>query len=61
MSIEVLTEKSFTTATIETMTTKFRVIGTDTIANFESFDIFSNSGDFSNCFVARDQGELKIN
>jgi hypothetical protein len=43
------------------MTTKFRIICTDAIANFESFDIFSDSGDLSNRFMARDQGELKIN
>ena len=61
MSIEILTEESFPTTTIETMTTKFRVICTDAIANFESFDIFSDSGDLSNRFMARDQGELKIN
>jgi hypothetical protein len=61
MSIEVLTEESFPTTTIETMTTKFRVICTDTIANFEAFDIFSDSSDLSNRFMARDQGELKIN
>ena len=38
MSIEIFTEKSFSTTTIKTMSTKFRVVRTNSITHFESFD-----------------------
>jgi len=59
MSLKIFTEKRNSPSTIEAMATQFRIISTDTISNFESFDIFSHCDYFTYRFVAGDQRELE--
>ena len=54
MSLEVFTEKSFSTSTIETMSAKFRVVCADTIADLETLDFLSNGSHFSHRLMAGD-------
>jgi hypothetical protein len=58
MGLKVFAEKSFTATAIETMTTEFRVIRADTIADFKRLDIFTDSSDFTHCLVPRNQRKL---
>jgi hypothetical protein len=58
MGLKVFAKKGFAATTIETMTTEFRVIRADTIADFKRLDIFTDSSDFAYCLVPRNQGKL---
>src|SRR5277367_4499275 len=58
MCLKVFAEKGLTATTIETMTTEFRVIRTDTIANFKRLDIFTDSSDFTHRLMPRNQRKL---
>ena len=60
MGLKVLAEESLATSTIETMATEFRIIGTNTIANFKPLDILSDCGDFTDSLMTGNQWELYI-
>jgi hypothetical protein len=52
MGLKVLTEQSLSTTAVEALSTQFRVIGANTLASLESFDVLSNGSDNANSLVA---------
>jgi hypothetical protein len=60
MGLEVFTQESFSTSTIETMTTEFRVVCTDSITDFKSLDFFPHCSDFTHRLMTGDQGKLEL-
>lgn len=58
MGLEVLTEQLVATTAVEACSAQLGVIGDDSLANFEVFDLGSNGRDNADGFVAGDQREL---
>jgi hypothetical protein len=54
MSLEIFTEKSLSTSTIKTMSTKFRVVCANTVADLETLDLLANGSHFSHGLMAGD-------
>jgi hypothetical protein len=54
VSLEVLTEQLITTTAVEACSAQLGVIGDDSLANLEVFDLGSNGGDNADSFVAGD-------
>jgi len=51
MGLKVLAEQELATTAIEALITEFGVIRDDALADSESFDIFANSCDDTDCLV----------
>lgn len=60
MSLKVLTEQLIPTTAEEACSAQLGVIGDDSLAVLEVFDLGSNGGDYADGFVAGDQRELEI-
>lgn len=58
MGFKVLTEQFISTATIEAGTAKLRIIGNDTLANLEVFDLGTDGGHHADRFMAWDEREF---
>ena len=58
MSFEVLTEQLISTTTIEAGTAKLGVIGNNTLANLEVFDLGADGSHYADSFMAGDEREL---
>lgn len=58
MGLEVLTEQLIPTTAVEACSAQLGVIGDDSLADLEVFDLGSNGGDYADGFVAGDQREL---
>lgn len=55
-----LTEQLIPTTAEEACSAQLGVIGDDSLADLEVFDLGSNGGDYADGFVAGDQRELEI-
>lgn len=53
-----LTEQLIATTAVEACSAQLGVIGDDSLADLEVFDLWSNRGDYADGFVAGDQREL---
>jgi hypothetical protein len=58
VSLKVLAEEGDAAAAIETMSTEFGVVRTDTISDFKFLDVFSDSSNLSHSLMSRNQGKL---
>jgi len=61
MGLETLTQERHTPTTIKTMSAKFGVIRTDTIADFKSLDVRSYGRNNPDGLMPWDQGKLDVN
>lgn len=52
VSFEMLTEELFTTTAIETFTAELRVVSYDTLSDFETLDLGSDSGNNTNSLMS---------